>query len=735
MLINERFKSPNKEFEKVFNLFRKKDYFDEKSQAKKKQEEFVRFLKKGDPMATKVFKQNKEDMKSSLSFIEDMVMDYNKKNHFEAFQIFSSAVNDIEMKDSKSAEKSGNFIKSKIHNNSQKYSLAIYSAIRKQKFNNYKDVHKDVDELISKNESVKEATFRPNSGTMSGGTYGLDKRKYELKRDVKGVQIGDYTNVTLPKGTIIYNLPGGVFAHHRSLKSYEAGMNKYFNKPTFRGISIRREKNVILSIEKNSKILESVNEGKKRFKRQDGIGKAKYTVSYHDGKKKHKDGSDFFDIKIFKNKKDLSDFVGTLAKQGYKLTRESVNEAKYKVGDNVTVTLKGGKKVYKGKVEKINPLRIRTSPSDVTVLGNHMIQSVVNEASIKGRNNKTGESFGMVIGSDKKNKEGEFEVTIRISYSSRISSYKFMFDKGGNLIAIKDYGYSMDGKFPDMKGGGSVKSVKPNPRETITQIAKVTSPAFAKKIVQHVKKVNESVNEGLKSNDMYTMLDIAAGYSSTQDQAAGQMWSDEQDLYDYLKSDHIPKKYHKKFHKDIKRRFKNIKESVNEAISRSYYLEKYGANDEFSGKKVATYSKFDKNKIKSDFNRFAKTLKDEEELHFMGVNTDKKRSGDDYLFSVVNQDGKNRIEITKGSRTFYKPFKSFKLESVNEDKKQIKDLVKKVKHEKLFYDVLDTMEKKYGKRQYRIWLEKSLKDFGVNPKHYDYRTNAGAEEKLFQLGK
>ncbi len=70
-----------------------------------------------------------------------------------------------------------------------------------------------------------------------------------------------------------------------------------------------------------------------------------------------------------------------------------------------------------------------------------------------------------------------------------------------------------------------------------------------------------------------------------------------------------------------------------------------------------------------------------------------------------------------------------------EDKKQIKDLVKKVKHEKVFYDVLSTMEKKYGKNKYRIWLEKSLKDFGANPKHYDYRTNAAAEEKLFQLGK
>jgi len=85
----------------------------------------------------------------------------------------------------------------------------------------------------------------------------------------------------------------------------------------------------------------------------------------------------------------------------------------------------------------------------------------------------------------------------------------------------------------------------------------------------------ESVNEGLKHNDMYTMLDIAAGYSSTQDQAANQMWSDEQDLYDYLKSDHIPKKYHKKFHNDIKRRFKNIKESVVNEITYKLGTQEY----------------------------------------------------------------------------------------------------------------------------------------------------------------
>ena len=392
MLINERFKSPNKEFEKVFNLFRKKDYFDEKSQVKKKQEEFVRFLKKGDPMATKVFKQNKEDMKFSLSFIEDMVMDYNKKNHFEAFQIFSKAVNNVEMKDSKSAENSGKFIKSKIHNNSQKYSLAIYSAIRKQKFNNYKDVHKDVDELISKNEGFSSDAQR--KAAFANGYEEKDKK----------------------------------------------------------------------------------NEGKKRFKRQDGIGKAKYTISYHDGKKKHKDGSDFFDIKIFKNKKDLSDFVGTLAKQGYKLTRESVNE----VG-----AIKNLMKIMQNK------------------------------------------------------------------YDRKGYSLKQLHDEVINYLGKKD--------------GGLV-------------------------------------------------------------------------FYEFIKRNKNNKKVQDEFKKT------SFNESVNEEVPQGY-------------------------------------------------------------------------------------------NPVVEDKKQIKDLVKKVKHEKLFYDVLDTMEKKYGKRQYRIWLEKSLKDFGVNPKHYDYRTNAAAEEKLFQLGK
>ena len=41
------------------------------------------------------------------------------------------------------------------------------------------------------------------------------------------------------------------------------------------------------------------------------VGRAKYLVNYYTGKK-HKDGSKFFDIKIFKNKKKMNMFIKSL---------------------------------------------------------------------------------------------------------------------------------------------------------------------------------------------------------------------------------------------------------------------------------------------------------------------------------------------------------------------------------------------------------------------------------------
>ena len=56
---------------------------------------------------------------------------------------------------------------------------------------------------------------------------------------------------------------------------------------------------------------------KKTFYRQDNIGKAKYTISFYDGVQTHNDGSPFFRLKIFSNKKKLNKFTKELMSEGY----------------------------------------------------------------------------------------------------------------------------------------------------------------------------------------------------------------------------------------------------------------------------------------------------------------------------------------------------------------------------------------------------------------------------------
>lgn len=50
---------------------------------------------------------------------------------------------------------------------------------------------------------------------------------------------------------------------------------------------------------------------------QYNVGSSKYVVNYHDGEKKHPDGSDFYDIFLTNNKRTLAKFVNGLKKQGY----------------------------------------------------------------------------------------------------------------------------------------------------------------------------------------------------------------------------------------------------------------------------------------------------------------------------------------------------------------------------------------------------------------------------------
>lgn len=125
-------------------------------------------------------------------------------------------------------------------------------------------------QLVGKVESVNEAHTSSVSGNSGRTITHLDNKKYQLTKDIKGAQIGNYHSVVLPKGSIITNLSGGVFVNHPSFKDKFSGIKE---TPNF-GFRVTTNPDTLIAIEKSSKILESVNETiliETQFKGLEGI--------------------------------------------------------------------------------------------------------------------------------------------------------------------------------------------------------------------------------------------------------------------------------------------------------------------------------------------------------------------------------------------------------------------------------------------------------------------------------
>jgi hypothetical protein len=95
--------------------------------------------------------------------------------------------------------------------------------------------------------------------------------------------------------------------------------------------------------------------GVKKFNVMNNIGKSKYVLNFHDGKKTHGDGSPFYDIEIFKNKKDLDTAVGDLKQQGYiegrlKANEGALREVKVTFADGNTINTNMAKGITDGEI-------------------------------------------------------------------------------------------------------------------------------------------------------------------------------------------------------------------------------------------------------------------------------------------------------------------------------------------------------------------------------------------------
>jgi hypothetical protein len=111
---------------------------------------------------------------------------------------------------------------------------------------------------------------------------------------------------------------------------------------------------------------------------------------------------------------------------------------------------------------------------------------------------------------------------------------------------------------------------------------------------------------------------------------------------------------------------------------------------------------------------------------------DKNRINDKKLFKALkkaNLQGRINFASALAGRPG-NPNEKLTIKLFGESKKEVIAFRKKAKSETAFYDILDKVERKYGRGVFEKWLDKSLKDLKLNPKKY--KTPADKQEALYQ---
>ena len=238
-----------------------------------------------------------------------------------------------------------------------------------------------------------------------------------------------------------------------------------------------------------------------------------------------------------------------------------------------------------------------------------------------------------------------------------------------------------DGVVTEDELKGILKELNANPRwlHHNAGLFKVTENGItlSRTGIRMSKYNTPKLNESLDYNDMDRILDIAAQYTSTQHEAADQSWTDAQDLYDYLKSDHIAKKHHKAFYKQIKSKFPEVNESFIKTFEEFKFVNESLSFD--NSEEVVQYVIDNYKKITGD----AYDFEDMPDKHLGKIerflkkqNIDIEDFWDTWLKhnhieeSMVSEGFMSNIDIIAQESD---DFESFKKEVLKEYKKQLKD--------------------------------------------------------------
>jgi len=145
---------------------------------------------------------------------------------------------------------------------------------------------------------------------------------------------------------------------------------------------------------------ERMEKGGKLYTTQMNVGRAKYVINYHDGSKTHKDGSPFYDIDIFSNRKDFDKAVKKLEFEGYK----------YRYADGGMMADGGKVRFYEGQsviYPRINDSKMDNSVRNVhnkfankeLVIDKITIDKPYNTAKVFDRNSGEKAPFDLILNS------------------------------------------------------------------------------------------------------------------------------------------------------------------------------------------------------------------------------------------------------------------------------------------------------------------------------------------------
>ena len=155
----------------------------------------------------------------------------------------------------------------------------------------------------------KTSTTKGTEKTLSALEKLIQKKKYSVYKGA-GVDLKkDAGEGALATGRRVSK---GLKANQYGSKGDNKGNVYYEYRPN--RLDVKQPKKA----QKYPKLEKGGETSSKVFNTKLNVGKAKYVVSYHDGKKTNKDGSPFYDMAIFKNMKDFMNFKKKLKPEGYK---------------------------------------------------------------------------------------------------------------------------------------------------------------------------------------------------------------------------------------------------------------------------------------------------------------------------------------------------------------------------------------------------------------------------------